>query len=378
MPPSVEPLTNRVILTFPSLLQLSAADAARSWTQLVRTGSFVSSRYGKFDITPDDLRMMAANFRPDVTPIDYDHLTQNPQHPAAGIAAGWLRRVELRDGGNTLWGLVEWTPDAEKRIENREYKFISPSFVKDYKTPTGEKVGTKLLAAALTNMPFLPEMAAVTLGADAIFGQFALSLPPDNTGPISMTELDQVVSFKLDAEVTPELTPEERAQSFRVKATIGQGDDQFVRLTTIDNKEFGWFRVNQLRPADAPEKKEENSMSTKTAVKMSATDELISLANAIAVEHPEMSLADAYMEAGRRRVDLAEARRTEIGVVESTDDESNSAVPVSLSVRDGETFDALCLRYADEKQISLRQAIPIVSAAHPKLAESYGRGNAVA
>jgi phage I-like protein len=199
-----------VILSNPTLLlnlRTTKADAdapAQSWVQLAVAGSFVSKRYGEFAIAADDLQMMAENFQPDVTPIDYDHLTQDPRSPGDGIAAGWMKRVEVRDDGNTLWGLVEWTPDAEKRIENREYRFISPSFMKDYTTATGEKVGTKLLAAALTNLPFLPEMAAVTLGADAVFGQFALSVRADRTAQTRtvqhLAEHGQRVSFLPDAD----------------------------------------------------------------------------------------------------------------------------------------------------------------------------------
>ena len=147
----------------------TSASPAKSWIQIARTGNFVSQRYGKFSIALGDLTQMLTNFRtitpksPTRLPIDYDHLSMDPQKPGDGIAAGWISDLQLRAEGNELWGLVEWTPDAARAIKNRMYQFVSPSFVKDYVWKDGRKIGTTLLAAAITNHPFLEGMAAVTL-----------------------------------------------------------------------------------------------------------------------------------------------------------------------------------------------------------------------
>ena len=61
----------------------------------------------------------------------------------------------------------------------------------------------------------------------------------------------QHVTFIDDAALTPELSEEERTQTLVVKSSVGAGDDQFVRLTTVEGEEFGWFRITQLRPAEA-------------------------------------------------------------------------------------------------------------------------------
>lgn len=375
---------DRVILSYPTVVNLKDATGTppSSWIQLAKTVAFVSKRYGKFAIDPSDLRMMAANFRPDVTPIDYDHLTSEVTKPGDGIAAGWLKAIELRDGGKTLWGLVEWTPDAAKRIENREYRFISPSFMKDYTTPTGEKVGTKLLAGALTNLPFLPEMASVTLGADGVFGQFALSLPAENNTVMSSTvhhlaEVGQRVTFKDDAERTPELTAAERHQTFIVESAIGDGDDQFVRLATAEGEELGWFRATQLAPArpnanPIPADRQQQENTTMHA-NNNGDDELIALSNTIAQERG-ISLRDATIEAGRRLPALAERRRADIGVDATTTDDADILSRPVINLRDGESFFALCQRTAAERQIHLSQAIRLVGHAHPNLAEAYGRG----
>jgi len=166
----MKPNLSRVVLSLPSLVSLTTtADEPRSWIQLAKTGTFHSSRYGKFRITCDDLAQMLHNFRhvtpaaPTELPIDFDHLSMDPKQPGDGKAAGWLKRVELRAEGDELWGEVEWTPEAAGLIKNRAYRFVSPSFVKDHTYKDGTKIGTTLLAAAVTNHPFLEAMQALTL-----------------------------------------------------------------------------------------------------------------------------------------------------------------------------------------------------------------------
>ncbi len=259
------PDLSRIILSNPSLLDAQALKmpkygAPRSWIQLAKTGSFVSNRYGQFSITRDDLRQMLHNFRtvtpkaPTELPIDYDHLSMAPSKPGDGVAAGWLKDIELRADGDEIWGLVEWTPRAAEQIKGGEYRFVSPSFVTDYTDKSGTKVGTTLLAAAITNHPFLEGMQALTLYNFSAMGDLALGAAAEApaTTVRHLADVGQRVTFRPDAERTPELTDEERRQTFVVRATIGDGDNQFVRLATLNGDEFGWFQVTQLAPAKAP------------------------------------------------------------------------------------------------------------------------------
>ena len=70
---------------------------------------------------------------------------------------------------------------------------------------------------------------------------------------------------------------------------------------------------------------------------------------------------------------LAERRRADIGAEKTTDDTDTQARPV-INLHAGESFLMLCQRVSYERQIHLSQAIRMVSAAHPNLAEAYGRG----
>jgi phage I-like protein len=371
---------NRVILSLPSLVSLAmtkadTADAPRSWIQLAKTGTFHSTRYGKFSITRDDLSQMLHNFRnvtpaaPTELPIDYDHLSMDPKQPGDGKAAGWLKRVELRAEGEELWGEVEWTPEAADLIQNRAYRFVSPSFVKDHTHKDGRKIGTTLLAAAITNHPFLEGMQALTLYSFSAMGDLALVETPTTAAPVHLAELGQRVTFKPDAERTPELTDEERRQTFIVKTSIGEGDDQFVRLTRLDGTEFGWFRVStQLAPASAAEpertRQEDTTMSAKNA-----TTELLNLAHAVMREQ-RLDFRSALLEASRQRPDLAAIH---IATPEDTTGDPTTPAPVPTPDTGQAANELLTLAntIARERGISLRNAMIQASAQLPEAVAAY-------
>jgi|CXWL01.1.fsa_nt_gi phage I-like protein len=158
-----------ITLSWPTQLSDADGQTPTAWMQVARTGAFVSTRYGKFSITTTDLAQMLQNFRevtpvpPTRLPIDYDHMSLDPKKPGDGIAAGWIVDLELRGNGHELWAKVEWTAEGAKRVKAKEYQFVSPSFVKDYVYKTGQKIGTTLIAAAVTNHPFLEGMASIAL-----------------------------------------------------------------------------------------------------------------------------------------------------------------------------------------------------------------------
>ncbi len=365
---------NGVILSWPTLLSGPAAEKGdavpRSWIQIARTGEFTSNRYGKFSITRDDLAQMLHNFNnvtpkaPTELPIDYDHLSMDPKKPGDGIAAGWMKKLELRNNGDELWAEVEWTEDGAERIRKKEYRFISPSFVKDHVHKDGRKIGTTLIASALTCHPFLEGMSALTLYSFSAMGDLALVETPSTTAPVHLAELGQHVTFLPDAERTPELTDEERRQTFVVKTTIGAGDDQFVRLTRLDGTEFGWFRVStQLAPAPAtvPERTTQEDTTMLNDIEKKAAAFLRRL--------PKGYTAADVINLSRQYPEEGEAYRLAGIGAERVDD---APATISLSAREGESFDALAMRYANEHGCTLRQAVHEVGKARPDLVAARG------
>lgn len=154
---------------FSELIKL-AEDTANSVIQILRTGDFHHKRYGQFAITPEVMDSMIANFPgPDRIPLDYNHgsLDSNPEKSKA---AGWIKRVyreESEDGQPRLMAEVGFTEQARRHVVEGEFRYISPEFTFNrINTQTGAQQGPTLLAAALTNRPFLQHMMPITLNED--------------------------------------------------------------------------------------------------------------------------------------------------------------------------------------------------------------------
>lgn len=247
MPPKTG--VDRIVLTWPTHLASPTIDgvggAPTSWNQVAKTGSFVSTRYGKFSITKADLAKMLHNFvnvtpkPPTQLPVDYDHLSMDPKKPGDGMAAGWIQKLELREGGDELWAQVKWTPDAASKIGNKEYQFVSPSFVKDYVYKDGTAIGTTLLAAAITNHPFLEGMAALTLSGGL---KELATLVPET---LMLMEVGQRVMVKQGMEHDGS----EAGLTLEIAEVVGEGDDAFVSLKDEGGAVHKWFRATELGPA---------------------------------------------------------------------------------------------------------------------------------
>ena len=66
-----------------------------------------------------------------------------------------------------LFGRYEPTVRARQMIKNREYRYVSAAFAKDYPDrKTGESQGLTLTSVALTNQPFLDELPEIWLSID--------------------------------------------------------------------------------------------------------------------------------------------------------------------------------------------------------------------
>ena len=128
---------------------------------LLKVGDWHTPWHGDFQLTGDDLRMMAMHFGEGIgrvvddleAPIDYFH-------EAERIAAGWIKSVfvDVVGGVESLMGRVEWTPAGEQKIRDKELKYISSEFNPrgfPWEDPEQEFsfVENVITGAALTNIP---------------------------------------------------------------------------------------------------------------------------------------------------------------------------------------------------------------------------------
>jgi hypothetical protein len=157
------------------------------------TGSWMKNGQ-EVSFTLDDLRAAVANFQKlanrDLN-VDYDHACEDLERaageptPSAGRIVGLdspepfhgpedreARRSSDRARGGKdqqparwiLYGRYEPTERARELIENREYRYVSAAFAKNYPDrKTGEPQGLTLTSVALTNQPFLDELPEIWL-----------------------------------------------------------------------------------------------------------------------------------------------------------------------------------------------------------------------
>lgn len=139
--------------------QTAQASRVPTKVQLLKTGTYYSDKYGKFDITPTMLASMKKNFDEKVRGID---LAIDYSHENQDVAAGWIKELELADGGKELWATVDWTAPAQEKLAHKQFRYLSAEFINNYKdNETLKDFGPTLFGAGLTNRPVIKNMAPV-------------------------------------------------------------------------------------------------------------------------------------------------------------------------------------------------------------------------
>ena len=134
--------------------------------QLMRTIKSEYGFYGSIELSKDNLRSFKKNFdlnknRIDLA-VDYSHMSHLE-------AAGWIKDIELKENDTQLWIDVEWTPEAKKKIESKEYRYLSADFsMKFVDKETNEMIGDLLHGAGLTNRPFIRGMNPILSEFDGV------------------------------------------------------------------------------------------------------------------------------------------------------------------------------------------------------------------
>jgi phage I-like protein len=85
--------------------------------------------------------------------IDYEHQSLGD---VEAPAAGWIKKLVNR-GSDGIWAVVEWTPRAALYLKNREYRYLSPVFLRRL----DDNRVVRFLHAALTNTPAIDGMIPI-------------------------------------------------------------------------------------------------------------------------------------------------------------------------------------------------------------------------
>jgi hypothetical protein len=123
----------------------------------------------KFKISEADLGQFLRNLAEREAPIDYEHLSAKATvvPPGWAKAAGWLARPDgikpFTEGRKLLWGWARFTAAMLAMIKDEEYRYCSIDFGFSDKDETGESVGAKIRALAMTNRPFLRDLPPIEI-----------------------------------------------------------------------------------------------------------------------------------------------------------------------------------------------------------------------
>ena len=166
--------------------------------------------FGEVAITQKDLISFKNNFEDKVIgvdlSIDFDHETRE--------AAGWIREVFLSEDGNTLLGVIRWTPKGAVSLTDREFRYLSPEFHPNWVHPhTGIAHGPTLLGAALVNRPFLKMDAIVGLNTGKDKGVpkvDTITLADHNVKVVSLQEQIQTLTLSEGTAVKTAKTLQEK------------------------------------------------------------------------------------------------------------------------------------------------------------------------
>ena len=227
---------------------------------VAREGQFIHRR----GITKQDLVEIVENFKNRVTGLDTDFDYDHKEDIAKGRkAAGWVRDIEFQDMyvdgqiKQALFASPEWTPEAAKAIQEREYRYTSPELVFNWTHPeTGKKYGTVLRSVAILNKPQFPNQPALSLKevtADANtkkeseenkkMDKFFKELLGKNSVKFSDSDSDEVISAKFKDFVEGVIAEKE---ALKVKFA----EVETAKAEAIKAKETAETELNKFKEAE--------------------------------------------------------------------------------------------------------------------------------
>ena len=108
------------------------------------TGSTVDGRPAEQKFTPESLKAVAENQKGEIL-VDREHASEKGESTEA---MGWLSDLEYREGKG-LFGKIRWTDIGRRLVENRVFRWLSPSWIIDKLT----REPVAMTSCALTNRP---------------------------------------------------------------------------------------------------------------------------------------------------------------------------------------------------------------------------------
>ena len=164
-------------LTDISDIQLEEKEGKKSsWIEVFRVGKWNHPKYGIIEGTTKLFGDFIKNWKDRVLGRD---ISLDKTHEPSDGATGWVQELKIK--GDRLLALIEWTPFGIELIEQKGFKYFSPEYRDTYTDKeSGKEHKNVLFGGALTNRPFLTDLAPIVLSED-LENQCFKSLDVDET-----------------------------------------------------------------------------------------------------------------------------------------------------------------------------------------------------
>lgn len=163
---------------------LDTIDNGESEVQLTTIGTIIGTAKDgspvEQNLTEEGLKKLAELHKDDEILVDADH---ESEMGGKTEAKGWLSKLFVKPGVG-LFGKIKWTDIGRKLIENRVFRWLSPSWLLDKDT----KEPTQMTSVALTNKP----------------SQAGRIEPIVNSAPVELTD-DNIITMEMTKEELIEL-----------------------------------------------------------------------------------------------------------------------------------------------------------------------------
>lgn len=149
--------------------------------------------------------------------VDKDHSSMKEGQDRDTSAMGWMHSFKKKADG--LWAKISWTDIGKKLIENRVFRFLSPSFILEDAKPT------EMLNVGLTNQPAFKDAAAPIINHTP--AEMAAEGPKEDlatvnkeTQEMTKEEITALVAELVDAKLAEALAALEAAKEAETKEEI--------------------------------------------------------------------------------------------------------------------------------------------------------------
>lgn len=181
------------------LTEFSETDGKKSnWIHVLPLGNYTHPVYGTINVDTARAQRFADSVNNKIRGIEP---SVNYNHNNEDIAAGWGKKAESRSDG--VWMFVEWTDAGAEKIKAKEYKYFSAEYADEWEDSQGNKHTDVIFGGALTNRPFMKNLAPINLAEEtynlafdlvaAATGKSAEDLKGGNSVGLSEEEINKII-----------------------------------------------------------------------------------------------------------------------------------------------------------------------------------------